>query len=109
MNANTTTTPVKDAGAVKTFRTSMCMSVRGAIRNLNRQSSRTSGFQHLDGRPMTRDEAIDALMDELSKGHEVMPMNSKCDKPCKNSELCAGFDYGKDGGCPGYPVEDGKL
>ena len=95
---------VNDA-PIKAMRTCMCLCVRGAIRNLQNQRSSKSGFQHNDGRPMTKAEGINALMDELVKGHETIPMNNKCGKPCQNSPLCAGFDYGENGGCPGFPVE----
>ena len=89
-----------------TIRTSMCVSVRGAINNLHSQRSRETGFTDDAGRSLNKREAIDALMDELSKGVETMPMNPKCDNPCKNSTLCKGFNFGKRGGCPGYPVDE---
>lgn len=89
---------------MSTTMVSMCLDVRGAINNILRSRSKRTGFQHSDGRSMTRDEAVMALIDELAKGHEVIPMNPKCGNPCQNSPLCKGFDHGKDGGCPGYPV-----
>lgn len=46
------------------------------------------------------------LMDELAKGRESLPMNNGCGNPCKNSPKCQGFNYGKEGGCPGYCVDD---
>ena len=84
----------------------MCMSVRGAIRNLQSQRSKHTGFQHDDGRPMTKAEAINALMDELAKGREVIPMKPKCGSPCSVSSKCPGFNYAADmGGCPGFQGE----
>ena len=83
----------------------MHLDVRGALNHLQRSRAKKSAFTDDQGRPITRLEAIDGLMDELAKGHECMPMSSGCGNPCKKSHLCTGFDYGKNGGCPGYPVE----
>lgn len=84
----------------------MCLSVRGAISDLHRRrSKKPTEYRDDNGRPLYRNEAIDALMDELAKGHEVIPMHKGCGNPCKNSCKCAGFDY-KDGGCPGYPIDE---
>lgn len=91
---------------MSTTSVSMCVDVRGAINNIQRSRSKKTGLCHNDGRPMTKGEAVNALMDELAKGHEVIPMNPKCGNPCQNSPLCKGFDHGKEGGCPGYPVDD---
>ena len=90
-----------------TFYMHLC--VRGALNQLHRSRAKKSAFTDDHGRPMTRLEAIDGLMDELSKGHECMPMSKGCGNPCKNSALCAGFDYGKDGGCPGHPSNSAKV
>lgn len=84
----------------------MCLSVRGAIRNLQGQRSKKSGFQDDQGRPLSKGQAIDALMDELAKGHETIPMGPKCGNPCGESSKCAGFDHGEEGGCPGYELDD---
>ena len=86
----------------------MHLSVRGALGQLQRSRAKKSAFQDDNGRPMSRLDAIDGLMDELAKGHECLPMNKGCGAPCKNSPLCRGFDYGKDGGCPGHPVDELK-
>lgn len=80
----------------------MYMCVRGAIRNLQQSRSKKSGLLHDDGRQMTKNEAIDALMDELAEGRETIPVSSKCGNPCGHSSACKGFDFGKNGGCPGY-------
>ena len=74
----------------------MCVNVRGAIRNLTRSRAHMAhGFSHPDGRTMTRDEAIEAMYDELEKGHKVLPMGDPCE----------GFDY-SGGGCPGHAIDD---
>lgn len=91
---------------MSTTRTCMCLNVRGGIRELHSQRSNETFYSDDDGRPLNKAQAIDALMDELAKGHEVIPMNTKCGNPCQNSPLCKGFNFGKGGGCPGYPVED---
>ena len=84
----------------------MCMSVRGAIKDLQSKRGKKSYMNDDQGRPLTRLEAIDALMDELAKGHEVIPMGDKCANPCPNADKgCTGFDYGTHGGCPGYCTE----
>lgn len=85
----------------------MCLCVRGAIKNLQESRAKRSGFTGDNGQQLTRLEAIDALMDELAKGRETIPMHKGCGNPCKNSPKCNGFDYGDMGGCPGYPVEEG--
>lgn len=74
----------------------MCLSVRGALRNWNKLMLKNM-FLHDDGRKCSAEEATDILLDELSKGHDVIPLSAK---PCE------GFDYKK--GCPGHPVEEEK-
>ncbi len=56
-----------------TTRVHMCMDVRGAIRNKS-----FDGFQHPDGKAMTRREAEDALFELHSTGVKVIPLGS-CD------------------------------
>lgn len=85
---------------------SMCLSVRGALRDLNKSRAKRSAFNDDTGRPLTRTEAIDALQDELVKGREVIPLNNKCGSPCNQSPHCKGFDY-SGAGCPGYPYDEG--
>ena len=87
------------------YHLSLC--VRGALKQLNASRAKKSAFTDDQGRPMTRLQAIDGLMDELAKGHESMPMHKGCSNPCKNSPKCKGFDYGAQGGCPGHPVDEG--
>lgn len=67
----------------------LSLSVRGALLNWSDQEFK-GVFSHPDGRKMTPHEAKNALMDELAKGHEVIP--------CSNG--CEGFDFKK--GCPGH-------
>ena len=68
----------------------MCLSVRGVL--LNWSDSQLEGvFKHDDGRPMTPQEAKATLLDELAKGHEVIPCGPACE----------GFDF-TGGGCPGH-------
>ena len=69
----------------------ICIDVRGAILNARDPGSTASSFTHSDGRPATVDEAVAFLMDELAKGHKVIPFG----------EPCEGFDY-SGGGCPGH-------
>jgi len=53
-------------------------------------------FKHpTEKRSMTPREAEDFLMDELAKGHEVIPI---CD--------CDNFDFKENGGCQGH--DDGR-
>jgi|APSaa5957512622_1039677.scaffolds.fasta_scaffold65581_4 hypothetical protein len=74
----------------------MCVSVRGAIRRLTRSRAKMAhGMLHADGRTMTREEAIEALFDQLEQGRKVLPMG----------EPCEGFDY-SGGGCPGHEGAD---
>lgn len=89
-----------------TTRSYMYLSVRGAISDLQRRrSKKLTEYRDDNGRQLSRDEAIEALFDELAQGHEVIPMAKGCGNPCRNSCKCAGFDY-KDGGCPGYKLDD---
>lgn len=96
------------------YRTShMCMSVRGAIRNTMKLRKNAKTYMTDDkGRPLSRDEAVSALMDELAKGHDVIPLGLPCGNPCKNARLgCTGFLYKEESGrhgCPGYPTPDAE-
>ncbi len=90
---------------MNTTHISISLSVRGAIRMLQAQRSQKTYMRFDDGRPMNKAQAIDALMDELAQGRETLPMGSKCGNPCGHAG-CKGFDYGPNGGCPGYSVQD---
>lgn len=88
-------------------RKSMCLSVRGALRDLGARRGAKSYFKDDNGKPLTRIEAIDALHDQLAKGREVIPMGSECGNPCAHADKgCKGFDCGADGGCPGYEISE---
>lgn len=79
---------------VGAWRIHMCVDVEGAIINLSRSRARMAGgYRHDDGREMTREEAISALLDEVRKGHRVIPMGS-----------CDDFDYQT--GCRGHATPD---
>ena len=68
----------------------VCLSVRGTLRNWNpREWERC--VTHNDGSRMTPEEFMDALLDHLSQGHEVIPFGQPCE----------GFDYKT-----GYPGHD---
>ena len=84
----------------------MSICVRGSLDKLMRSRAKMSYFSE-NGRTLTRKEAIDSLMDELAKGRETLPCDGKCGNPCKRDARCKGFDYGKEGGCPGHPNDDG--
>ena len=82
--------------------TTMCLSVRGGIHMLKSQRRNAKTYMtDNNGQELTRDGAIDALMDELAKGHEVIPMSKHCGNPCAYAS-CKGFDYGENGGCGGH-------
>ncbi len=69
----------------------MCLSVRGALNWPKGELRRaTKWILKPDGSKFTLEELRNALMDELVKGHEVIPIN-RCDN----------FDYKK--GCLGHP------
>lgn len=72
----------------------MCLSVRGALMNWHRGSHH--GFQHDDGSPMTNAEAKAALLEELARGHEVIPFGQ-----------CDDFDYKS--GCRGHVAAPSTL
>lgn len=82
--------------------TYMCLSVRGFIRNSKFPRDYRGVFKHNDGRPMSPNEARDTLLDEIAKGHHVIPLSPHCANPCTRPN-CAGFNYGEGGGCPGHP------
>ncbi len=73
----------------------MCLSVRGVLRRERKYHRQCLKWILADdGRPFRSvDELLEALMNELANGHEVIPMGAACD----------GFDYGGKG-CPGHEV-----
>lgn len=83
--------------------THFCISARGLIRHLRslRKNAKT-GLTDDQGRPLSRDQAIEAVIDEIAKGRLTLPMGG-CANPCPRARLgCEGFDYAEGGGCPGY-------
>jgi hypothetical protein len=74
----------------------VCLSVRGALMSWTNRDF-VNLIKHDDGRTMTTDEAKSALMDELAKGHEVLPFG----------EPCEGFSYRT--GCPGHDVPEAEA
>jgi len=72
----------------------MCISVRGMLAwNRTETKRNLRSITKNDGsRFATVEEFRDSLMDELAKGHEVVPMGPACE----------GFDYKT--GCPGHEV-----
>lgn len=85
--AQPSSAPASGSAASKWTRHHMRLCVRGAIRN-----QMFGGLQHNDGRPMTRDEAFDALCDCLKAGKEYVPIGE-----------CDNWDDEK--GCLGHPCE----
>lgn len=87
----------------------LCMGVRGGIQRHSRLPPEgTSYAKDRSGRVMTNAEFVVVLMDELAKGHEVIPMSEGCGNPCSRSHLgCSGFNYAAGGGCPGYVQPEG--
>ncbi len=68
----------------------MCLDVRGALANWSDREMR-GVFKDKDGRVLSVREAKDFLMDEIAKGHRVIPIGD-----------CDAFDF--ETGCPGHPV-----
>lgn len=74
----------------------MCQSVTGPLMRWNNRDwkNATKWITKNDGSKFTPEELKKAFMDELAKGHEVIPMGKVCD----------GFDYKT--GCPGHDVAE---
>ena len=68
----------------------ICVSVRGLLHKTNAELNRMAKYMIVDGKKLTTAyEVREALMDELSQGHEVLPT-------CE----CDNFDYKT--GCKGH-------
>jgi len=85
-------------GAVEVVRmsriTHMCLSVRGALNWSKAEMKRMASSIEVDDKPLqTANEVRNFLLDELSKGHEVLPFGD-----------CDNFDWKT--GCRGHDVED---
>lgn len=76
----------------------MCIDVRGAIRNFRHREWKDCCRDVDTGRMLTSGEVYEELLNELARGHAVIPFNGR---PCE------GFDY-TGGGCPGHEQEEGK-
>lgn len=72
----------------------VCQSVTGPLRNWDKRDWKkaTKWFTKPDGSTFTANELKDAFLEELAKGHEVIPIG-KCDN----------FDYKT--GCCGHERE----
>lgn len=73
----------------------MQISIRGALKNCTDKELRGL-FTNDDGTKPSASKVKDFLMDELAKGHTILPL-------C-NSKDCPDFDR-KGGGCPGHETE----
>lgn len=69
----------------------IALSVRSTLKNGSRSELGSLFVNGQTGKRLTVDEAKDALLDHLAKGHEVIPLAADCQ----------GFDY-SGGGCPGH-------
>jgi hypothetical protein len=74
-----------------------CLSVRGALNQTKAQMRRMASAFTVDGvKLQTADQVRDLLLDELSQGHEVLPMAD-----------CDNFDYKT--GCKGHTHDTAKA
>ena len=71
----------------------LCISIKGALRNWNARQWVGVATDTDTGRVLTPQEFKEHLLDELAKGHKVVPCG-----PCDN------FDY--EHGCMGHPIPD---
>lgn len=70
----------------------LCLDVRGFLMRHTRKRDYLGMFRTDDGRPMSADEAKRELLNELAKGHKVIPTCA-----------CDNFDYQH--GCLGHKDE----
>jgi len=83
---------------------SICLNVAGFIKNSKYPDDYKGMFEN-NGKDLSPDEARAFLVDELAKGHKVIPFSSECGNPCKHADKgCTGFDY-SGSGCPGRFAE----
>jgi hypothetical protein len=68
----------------------MCINIRGALMNWSDRNFR-GVFTDDDGRELTPREAKSMLLDELSRGHEVIPCG-ECDNFDYLGEGCLGHE-----------------
>jgi hypothetical protein len=74
------------------------LNVRGFLKNARFPRGYRGVFRHDDGRLMTPDEARNHLLDELARGHELIPVGA-----------CDDFDYSAGGGCRGHDRPDSEA
>ncbi len=77
----------------------LCQDIRGALRNWRFPADYAGVFKHADGSPATPTEARDYLLDQLSQGKDVLPLDRGCTPDCKRPG-CTGFSFKN--GCPGW-------
>lgn len=79
------------------------LSVRGFLRNNRFPRDYKGVFTGDDGKALEPEAAREGLMDHLAAGRERIPVDATCANPCPRAGRgCTGFDFGADGGCPGY-------
>lgn len=75
----------------------LCLSVRGALNWSKAEMRRWAPSITVDGKQLrTADEVRNFLLDELSKGHEVLPLGE-----------CDNFDWKT--GCRGHDIQDENV
>ncbi len=86
-------------------RISVCMNIRGFMRNNKFPKDYRGMFRRDDGVLLTPHEAREELLDRIAKGQHVMPVSPECGSPCMHADNgCKGFNFGEGGGCPGYAI-----
>lgn len=70
------------------------LDIRGILANWS--DRQLNGLLLINGKRATSNQVRSALLDELEKGHKVLPIGPACE----------GFDY-SGVGCPGHEVENG--
>lgn len=75
----------------------LCIDVRGALANWKPSRFRGLFTDDVTGRSLSAQEAKAYLLDELAKGHKVIPCSDECE----------GFDYSGPG-CPGHESREGS-
>lgn len=73
----------------------LCQSVRGALRNWNRENWVDVMKDTDTGQMLSPDDVKEYFFDQLAMGREVIPIGPECE----------GFDY-SGSGCPGHTVDE---
>lgn len=89
---------------------SICLHVRGALRDLEASTDSMSYFTDASSKVrLNKVQAMAFLQIELAKGRQVIPMADGCGNPCSHANQgCVGFDYAG-AGCPGYELPQGEV